>query len=65
MNDLTFAATLLSVSALLVVAVLLEATGAPRHATARPVAVASGPAHMASVRPAKDCVLVASTTAVR
>jgi len=64
MNDLTFAATLFSISALLVVAVFLEATGVMRHATAKPLAVASGPAHKASARPGRDCVLVASTTPV-
>ena len=64
MNDLTFAATLMSVCALLVVAVLVEATGVLRDATAKPLAVASGPAHKASARPGRDCVLVASTTPV-
>ena len=66
MNDLTFAATLLSVSALLVAAVLVEATGAPRYA-AKASAAAGAPAHLhvASARPGKDCTLVASAAAVR
>ena len=66
MNDLTFGATLLSVSVLLVVAVLVEATGAPRHAV-KPSAGVEAPKHLhvASVLPRKDCTVVASAAAVR
>ena len=66
MNDLTFAATLLSVSVLLVVAVLVEATGASRHAV-KPSAGVEAPTHLqvALAPPRKDCTVVASAAAVR
>ena len=66
MNDLTFGATLLSVSVLLAVAVLVEATGASRDAV-KPSARVEAPKHLrvASVLPGKDCTVVASAAAVR
>jgi len=65
MNDLTFAATLFSVCALLVVAVFVEATGVSRHAVKSAGGAASAHQYVASVQPRRDCALVASATVVR